>query len=395
MKKKIFLLFLVLFSLAYLPGVYGVGIQSENLERKVNFEPNLAVEYSYIIKATTTQPHKIEFDGDLAQYFTAVPNSFEMINEGEKKPFTVKMALPPSIETPGIHKTRVCASESKSSGGEVGSMTRSCGVIYVLVFFDGKKLVGTLGVKDINVGDEAVFGLGLENWGKQGIDKVKAKINVYDSSGQVVATVTGPETSIPAKGKITQEVIWATSSATLPGQYKALAEIDGDGNKITSEKIFLVGSKNVELAGYTQSLKKGGIQRFEATLKNAWGLPLSNVYFILKVKDQEVKSPSLDLKPWEEGITAAFIDTSSLAEGGNTGKVKIFYEGETKEVDVTFKVGSEEASGKIKEEAKSSSGKQVYWVIGVILTLAILTVIFYLVKKRAGTVASSEGKGGF
>jgi len=106
------------------------------------------------------------------------------------------------------------------------------------------------------------------------------------------------------------------------------------GKKIEIEELFRVGYLFVNITDYSYEFESGKINEFNVEVENLWNQKLEDVYAEVSVTDQgkildEIKTFSIDLKPWQKTNLTGFFDATSITEGRYIANIRVFYPGES------------------------------------------------------------------
>lgn len=378
--KKYILIFLMLTILT--PSVHPIGIAGADLNMDMDFEPGLQKDLRYTLLTTSsiTQDYELYAQGELNGSIILETKALKDVAPGETPTINAKLALPKEMAEPGIHKVRICVKETMSENpGQVSALSAACATINIRVLYPGKKVKIKLNTNDANVHEPVNFEIKVENWGKEDINKAKAKIEISDILNQNIKTIDTNQASIKSSES-------ATLRATLdtigwaPGRYDAKAIVNYDGETQEDKSSFKIGIQSVRIINHTSIFPKDKISPFDLFIESEWNDPIANVYAELKVNNKIMKTPSANLKPWSTGKLTAYWDTTGLEIGDYDAEVILHY---------TNKETNKKVILQIKDVEKTQTRFAMsitMTVITLIITLAIINLLWFMyLNKRYKT----------
>lgn len=369
MKKVILLLLILSVLILSSQAVTAVGMVGNELNVKGIYEPGQTRTFSYSVGGMPPGGVDVLIEGDLADWLH--PSAERIEADQESYAFTVDLVmtedpLPPS----GTIRGKVCIKESPPDTGQmVVALTKSCGLIQMLVLYDGQYPVVKL-ESDVSA-DFVNFTLNVRNDGKQGIQSVTADLNIFQLDGSFIEEVTLLPESYPLPSR--ESVFFSgvlDISTYIPGDYLVKTGVLTDGELSETEKTFTVGSEEVSLVEYTQSLSKGGIQKFEVRAKNEWAED-QDIAVKLKIESETLESTPRLVSAWMPADFDFFVDTSSLDLGDITATlVFTFGDGLISEEEIMISIV--EGSGEVVEETEGSSGMSLWLITGIVVAVIIV-----------------------
>ena len=386
MKRWLTCLIFALLCLLLVQPVSAMGLRAKNTWVKLDYSPNLEWSQSYQIITTSdyTQDYTLYVKGDLAEYVTLEPDHFKDIAPGANPFFTATLRLPEGLDTqirPGVHQLFVGAVETASAtGGGVGVLTGSAGKIDVMFLYPGKYLEATLNVKDVEVNKPANFDVSAYNGGKEDINSVRAKIEVYGSENNKIATLYTEEKSIKSNARDTLHAQLDTSGLKS-GEYKAIATVYYDGKEIkTNEARFKIGSLEVRIIDHTKEVPAGKINPFDIKIESRWNNNIPDVYASVTIGKQTFQTPTTSIAPWETKTITGYFDTSSVRMGEYDVQIILYYSDKTAEV--TGKVNVTEPEEGIMPAPAVSTTTALLVIIIILLVIADIIYLAYSKKKK-------------
>jgi hypothetical protein len=371
--KKVLLVALLLILITPLASAVGIG--GEVIKDTILFEPYLEKTYTFalISNAPKTMDHSVNLRGDLTEYITLSDKEFKDVPNKEMRVFTATFKLPQDLE-PGSYTTNICVTEgSTRSAGQVGAKTSVCATITVRSLDYNKRIKATLSAENVEENVPIPFKLHVENWGRQDINLVNAKINIYDLD-ELVGSVNTGSTSIVSGGAADLEATYEPGLSV--GSYDAIATVAFDSDSIEARTNFKVGTLSVEITNYTNPLYTNHKNVLTLTLQNNWNKQIKNIYGDVKINGEVLKTTVTDIEPFSDSDVTTYWDTDGLEEGIYDAEVTLNYEDthstETIEIELVNK--SWFAGGAIAIPLTGS--------LLLLLILVIALIGYYYYKKR-------------
>ncbi len=271
---------------------------------------------------------------------------------------------------------------SSASNAGIGTLVAVSRVFQVVVYSYEKEIQVSLSVPNINQGNNAAFVLTVTSLGYPDINAVRGDVTFYDAQNNLLGKVSTLTQSL--KGLESLSFTGSLNTSALPASnYLARAVVWYDGKEKSANTTFLIGNMDVLIGNYT-SVFQPGFNEFVIVVTNNWGSTLRNVYAKLFVQGKElIQTPSLDLEPWQEGTLKGIVKID-LEPGTYPALLKIFFEGEVKEVPITITVVSPSSEETAKNESASppTSKSSASVIFAVISALVLVLVLIYLLMRR-------------
>ncbi|MEA3430525.1 MAG: CARDB domain-containing protein [Nanoarchaeota archaeon] len=363
--KKVLIFILCILICPVLVSAIGIGPPRQTIE----FQAGLEKELIFFVVNTEQLDLSVSMysKGELAEFITIENNQFNL-KPGEKKDVAVKLKLPFKIDTPGKNLIKIGALASPKSSKDA-TVAAKAGVesqLYIDVPYEGKYLTASLNANNAKVGENINFAINLKNNGLENIDSVSGIIKIYDSESDKVSSVNVVSKSVNAGESEKLEASWNTKNVK-PGSYKAIADIDFDGNKKSIEASFNVGDVLIEIIDLKNNdFKPGDIAKFTITVQSKWNKKIYNAFSLIEVYDMqgnlqgETESKKIDIGAWERKDIEAFWDSTGAVSGDYKVKVVLNYEGKTSEKNFNITV-----------KEKSSYGLIILSIIVVMLMIVV------------------------
>ncbi len=348
---------------------------------QVDFQPGLKQVFHFDFLQDNDYQLKISAEGDLAKYVTLSTTSLGADAGG----VNALLQLPRSIEIPGRHDIYISASQEGNGASGVSLVGKIRGDIKVDVPFPGKYATIDFSSTNVNRGEPVKFSMIIHNLGKE-IISVDGFIYIYDQNKASIEKIPASFDNIVSQDSISQEFTLNTSSYN-PGKYTALALLSyGGESQLKSEIPFRIGELAISIVNYSNDLTKNKINRFDVKIESLWNDPIENVYATVSILGYPItfKTPSVDLKGFEQSTLTGYFDTTSIQEDNFRARIEIDYANKTTEkyVNINFK------------------REYNYLLIGLVAAIAIaliavITLIAYLirVRRKIGRKENKKSKG--
>jgi len=392
-KQAILILALILLNTTI---VLGAGIGSNKLTYQVEFSPNKQVEFEYQLITTSSQtmdyelyttnedeiyPVPPELRLNLTPYVRFEPIELKNIAPKTNPRFKAIIQMPESFPIPGEHGVRACVQEGTGSGGMVGSRSGACGRIIINIPYPGKYLIIALTAQDTDLGATVPVELFLNNRGLEDIKEITGTLYVYDENDNLVKTVPLEKTGLLSRERKTQK-IFIDTIGLKPGEYRIKAEIKWDNGVEIKEAVFKIGAEKVELLEITKTYQNNTINPVEMKVKNNWNKKTENIYSVIKVSGHEIKTPTIELGAWQEGLLKTYWDTKGLEIGNYPAEITIHYNNKQDTYKETFTIIEQAIEKPEMQKVKMPISGLMITVIIVIIILIILNMLLLIKLSR-------------
>lgn len=369
MHKKIF--FLVICIVFMTNFIFALGI-TPSIHR-VDFKPNMELEYEFRVIASSDQEIEIYASGDLDEYVKFSKKKFTGTNS-----FIATIILPEKLDRPGKHTLLLGAREIVDTGSGVGTSSAVQVPIVIRVPYPGKYAELSFVMKSANEDESIDYDLLIYSRGDESID-TESKIDVYDNSDNKVESL-----NLGSKTVLNQDTYNYGGSLVESygaGDYRAVATVDYVAGTAKAESRFRVGHLFVDMNGFSEEVLKLGIQPFNIEIESYWNDPIEDVFAEVYISRDGEKvldflTPSTKLDGWQKKILTGYLDTGSLDYGSYDLNVILDY-GKRGEFEGKFKI------------VKENESNFIYYIGGLLL----LVVLYVLWKKRSSKmVVKKDGK---
>ncbi|MBI2125442.1 hypothetical protein HYV87_00180 [Candidatus Woesearchaeota archaeon] len=372
MKKNIIYLLLLFFVLLYFPSAEALSLIGKSTG-PITYIPGTFQVHHYAYSDTNT-PVKI--------YVDAGPFSHIRVSEVVDNQFDLIFDFPAEEYIPsGEYRLALSISENSESTAAISTQVAVSKIFLVKVLSYEKDVNIHLNAPSINQGNNLTLSLTVESVGYPDIDAVQGKITIHNSQQELLGTIFTETKSLPGLESLSFTPTF--DSSKLPSSaYEVRAIVSYDGKFKTANTTFQIGNMDLQLLNYSSSLLPG-FNDFSITVKNNWGNSLRNVYAKIFVGQQELlQTPSMNLEPWQEGKMKAIVQIP-FGPGVYQGILKLFFEGEQKEVPITLQVVAPTPTLFVSE--KKNFFESFYFIPTLVVLFILLVILSLLIiQKRFG-----------
>ena len=334
--------------------------------------------------------------GELNQSVYLQETSFSMSSSESSKQMSYTYRLPSSLR-PGPHQADIVILQLPERGANgqafVGAAVAVATQLVVNVPYPGKYAQSDLNIVNPGQGEEATFIIPVVSLGEQDLARVQANIDIYNRLGEKVASFNTAEVSVPSGQR--SDIVSKWKADVPVGEYLAKATLIYDGETLTLEKQFTVGSATLELQQIqVRDFSLGEIAKFEMLVENKWSDRIVGVYAETQVynKDNEViadfKSPTYDIPSLEKSNIVSYWDTAGIRTGTYDTTVYLRYGDKSSQQNLQLKVEQSSITavglGFVISESSSrgGSGSIVTILVVVIVLLVLINLAWFLVLRK-------------
>jgi len=341
-------------------------------DKRIYFEPGLERTFEFLVHSTSKDV-KIEVGGgELSEYIT-VSRDYIPVNDPNKR-FFVTIKFPETAPKPGHHIIGVKAIEVVSEGRAMGTSVNVATHIKADVLYPGKYAEVKFDSATV-INNTAFFTIGATNFGLEKINSFKARIDIYNSEGNKVDTTYTNEKKIESDKRETVTAELNVNGYEV-GDYRAKAFVFWDNNQTIVEKVFRVGALRINIIDYTKEFIAETINKFEINLQNVWNDAIENVYVIVKINNEELRSATENIAPFGTKLFNVYWDTTKVKPGDYTVEITAHYLDK-----ITMEVGKVKVIEK-EVEVKLAEKKFPTFTI-VLVAIALLIIIIDIIWMRA------------
>jgi len=376
MRKKIILLFIYfIFFIVLNKPIYALGLSSE-ADKRISYEPGLERTFEFLVQHTTRDV-QIIVGGYPVEYAT-LSRDFIKANDPDKS-FHVTIKFPETTLKPGHHQIKVQANEVVGEEGAIATSINIATHIDIDVLYSGK--YAEVRFDEANtINNTAYFTISANNFGLSKIESFKARIEIYNSDGYKVGTVYTDEKSIESDKRETIKAELDVSGYDV-GDYKAKAFVFWDDNQTTVEEVFRVGALKINIIDYTKEFIAGAINKFEVKLENVWTDEIKDVYVIVKINNEELRSAAESIAQFGTKTFNVYWDTTNIKPGEYNVEITAHYLDKTTMEIGTVKIIEKESEVKL-EKAKTGFPLFTIALIAIILLIIIIDLIWMKYRKK-------------
>ncbi|MFO7710358.1 MAG: hypothetical protein R6V53_01185 [Candidatus Woesearchaeota archaeon] len=363
---RILLLFLLL------PCVLGVGLSSQPLDGPILFEPGktYTINYDIVGDDEVSLSLKEGYLGDIDM------RPYARLTEIDGKSFSLILSFPENatISQGGMQSVVVSAKGESDSSVNVGGTAIVQKTVPIQVYFQEKRIKSSMRASDININETGQVEIHAESWSHQDIGSISTEIEIRDSEGSVLATMSDKD-SLPSGKEVTLSGSFDTSGWAA-GDYQAFADLSWDGNSTELQDGFRIGSLEVSIINYTESVLSENINKFFINIQSGWNNDLKDVYAVVFVDGQKMfKTANYDIGAWEQVTMSDYLDTEGIEPGVHEITISLHYGGEKTVVTDSLSVE------KPPEEEQALSTTSIVVVLAVALVLLIAFNVFWFMRR--------------
>lgn len=376
--------------------VLGLGISPARTT--LDFKPGLVKDVSFEVVNSEGRDMSFVFlaQGDLAEYISSDVSRGSILASEKSKGFSYSLSLPNTLE-PGLHTGEVIVMELPEEGSGGGSQVLAtlavATQVYVYVPHPGKYADAEMYIYSGNLGEPVRFVFSVVSAGEFDLTSVRANVDVSNGAGELIKSFNVGPISIASGDR--GELVYDLKDELSVGNYIVRATLIYDEGTVPFEKIFSVGSEDLELQEvWVNDFSLGEIVKLEMLVENNWNEEIKDVLIETKIMNDvgavvsKIKSSDYSVAPLSKQVFVSYWDTGGVLEGNYDVDVEIKYGNEVTKKDLTFEVSENElvvmGLGYVISSAGgggSSSLVVVLVVVIVVLVLINLLWFFFLRKK--------------
>lgn len=322
-KKILIIILIFILSILIAPAIYGIGVGL--WVEEVDFYPKLNENFKAFVNnnAGYDAQIKISAGGSLAEYIT-FSDEYLDVPAGGTAHFTFNLKLPESIP-PGRNRINIGAEDVTSlTGGGISAKTAVFMGFYVRAPYPGKYIETGFSVENIEKDQTANFNINIISRGNETINKIGGIIEIFNKDTKIATLITEPETNIKPGESRTIQTKWDSTGQSV-GEYNAKATINYDGEEITREAKFKIGTLLVKIINYTKEFYKDEINQFDIEIESFWNTEINGIYGEVEINEQKIRTLDTNLGAWSKTKITAHLDTHNLDLGEHTAKIKVYY----------------------------------------------------------------------
>jgi len=309
--------------------------------KDISFVPNQEIKITFFsIDTVEGAVYDISLGGDELSNYASL--SADTISGAGSVVLTIK--FPEKIDRPGEHTLSVSIKERPSEESFINTIVQVGAIIKIFVPYPGIYGDLSLNIPDGNIDESIPVELHIINRGDNALDVNSVFIDFISSNGTSFSKLdfTTP-VNIPVSGDRYFRK-YLNTNGFEPGNYIGSAKVSYSGFINEVNKSFRIGSLFVNITNYTNFIVGDGIQKFYVSLENKWNSPISGIFVDINLSNglysSVFRTPSVDLKPWEEKVIESYLDAEDL-EGNYNLILNASYHGKYTVVYGTLFVGKD------------------------------------------------------
>ncbi len=377
--KSILLLTVLLITL---PKIYGIGIGS--FEKYIKFTPNLNKNIKITIYNNVGQPIRVKLTakGDLAEYVTLKEEYIDIAGVTYKTEFNIK--LPESIP-PGRNRLVIEARDvTPQEGGGLRAVTAASKAFIIIAPYPGKYLSVDLATKNIGLDEKEEFKLKLKSLGKETIKRVNSVIEISRNNKKIGKLYLEPVLNLEPDEEKTVKAEWDSYGHPV-GEYEVNATITYDGKELKKSAKFRIGTLSIKIINYTREAYQEEINKIEVKVKSLWNVEINNVYAIIKIDNENIKTPDYSIKPWQTITLKAFWNAKKTELGEHDITITVFYEDKKEELKGKIKINPKRKKVEAKViELPSKTPVSTKLLITLVIALIVINIslVVFVIRKN-------------
>jgi len=324
--------FIMIALLLLMPNVLSIGIAPA---RKIlDYNPSQVEEVTLKIINNEHKDFKalITIRGELENLTTIRNNLVTIAASEDIKEFKFNIRMPSTPGKPGVRTSDVVALEV-SEGGD-GSTVNAVGAVIselgIRFPFPDKYIESELVIPGVSLTEPVTFIMPVYNYGKEDIDSIKARIEIFGATYEKIAELESDIMSLKVREEGKIKALWKHD--VNPGTYKAVASIIYDGKVLKLEKTFHIGVSEIEIEGINvPKFTLGEIAQFDIMVENKWNERIDDVYADITISDKakniegQSRTATIDIEPFTKGVLNAYWNTKNVEVGPYDVLVKLYY----------------------------------------------------------------------
>lgn len=357
------------------PSVAAVGITSlPRSERTLLYEPGRTFTFELAVR--DADEITVYALGDFAESVAIDdPNP-----GGGPRRVTVHITHPLGVE-PGEYVTLIGAKEGAPSGGMVAARAEAQTGFITRVMGPEKNVRVGLSVPSVNLGEVTIATVSVQSWTTSDIARVWAILNVSGPNGEHLGTFTSETVPLPSSEKVTLEMEIPTEGYPK-GYHNVTSTVTADELIHHPRTSFRVGTLEVVITNVTRTYYQDMINPLYVTVASDWNGEIEDVYATVRVADERIKTPNLDITEFAEtNLPKAYFDTSGLELGEYPATVTLFYQDQQAVLRTNFTV-IERPPDVGSDGALTFSPLLLLYVAVILLVMANIYLLFFRKQGR-------------
>jgi len=300
------------------------------------------------------------------------------------------LKLPMEFDEYGPVVTVIQAHKKSSDGGSFGAIVYIKHRLTVFFPYPDKYVEIKVKSEDVIENQPVHFTISATNYGQETVKKANARIDIYgadDYSNFIESLDTDTKELESMQSKDFTSVL--ITEGLVPGYYKAKVDFFYDGDRVTDENIFKIGTLLVKILNYTREGTTNKIVPYVINVERRWNNKIDTLYAEVTFDeiDQKITTPTISINAWEKTQLKGYIDLKDISPGEYTGKIVLYYQNETTSKDIMLKVTKENIITEKQVQAEPEQPKDTNeFSSGISITNILLIVIIALILIDMGYI---------
>jgi len=303
---------------------------------------------------------------------------------------TYNLKLPMEFDEYGPIVTVIQAHQKFSDGGSFGAIVNIKHRLTVFFPYPDKYVEINVKSEDVIENQPVHFTISATNYGQETVKKANARIDVYgadDYTNFIKSLYTDTKELVSMETKDFTSVL--ITEGLVPGYYKADIDFFYDGDTVTAENIFKIGTLLVKILNYTREGTTDSIVPYIINVESRWNNKMDSLYaeVIFDEIDQKITTPTISIAAWEKTQLKGYIDLKDISLGEYTGKIVLYYQNETTSKNIMLKVTKKNiiTAKQVQTEPEQAGGTDEF-SSGISITNILLIVIIALILIDMGYI---------
>ncbi len=340
-KKVMPALFLFVFTIL-LVALASAHLGMRPAKMEFDFRPGEEIIINYYVDTTPDVRMRIVAEGDMTENVTFSKD--EMKGSGS---FLAKIKMPVEAKKPGKNDLYIFVKQIVDEEKGFGTAIAIGALVRINVPYPGKYAEIELNVENANKGEPVNTALKVTSRGKEAIT-VNPLLDVYfkdELIESIPMSSEGARVLQPAEEHTFKRAI--DTKEYLPGNYRAVARVDygaEDGKPAIAEQLFRIGSLNIEIINYTNSIRAGKISPFVVEIQSDWKDTIEGVYANVSLFDEtgagalSFLTPPVTVSGFQNYQLKGFADATALKKGIYNSNITLHYADKSSSIRASIEV---------------------------------------------------------
>jgi len=390
--------FVLLFGIFMIGGVLALGVSPARTTLDFESELEREIVFDIVNSGERDIDLALSAQGDLGEYIKIESPRVSLSFLEESKSLSYIVSLPKKL-SPGLHTGKIVVmevpEEAETAGSYIQATLAVAVQLHVYVPYPGKYANADLYIYGSGVGEDIRFVIPVVSAGKFDLSSVRANVDIYNKVNEKIDSFNTKSVEIPSGNK--RELVYDWNADVLPGEYIAKATVIYDDGALNLEKIFNIGSRELELQEIVvNDFSLGEIAKLEMLVENKWGEAIGGVHIDTEIKDDggdvvsSFESAAQDIAALSKQVFVSYWDTLGVTPGDYDAEVSIKYGGKESNKNLKFEVSENKLTiiglGYVIS-ADEGGGADV--IVVVLITIVVVLILmnllwFLLLRKKLG-----------